>query len=90
MGDEMFARVFKGLLCGLVIGLLLGVLAGGVSSTLFGQPFSGVRGLKVFHLGMFFPGLVVFAPVTSGIGAVLGAIFSWSGKASDEDRQQID
>lgn len=69
----MHARVFKAALWGTLIGLLLGVLAGGLSSALFGQPFSGVTGLKVFHLGMFFPGLVVFAPVTAGIGAVLGA-----------------
>ena len=61
------------------IGLLLGVVAGGTTSAVFGQPFAGdgLRGLAVFPSGMFFPGLVVFAPVTASIGAVLGAALAW-------------
>ncbi len=80
----MFARLFKAALWGTLIGLLLGVLAGGLSSALYGQPFSGATGLKVFHLGMVFPGLVIFAPVTAAIGAVLGAGFVWFRKFWDE------
>ena len=71
----MLSRSFKAALRGLLMGLLLGVFAGGLSSSQFGQPFSGTTGLKVFPLGMFFPGLVVFAPVTAPIGAVLGVLF---------------
>ncbi len=80
----MLARVLKATLWGTLMGLLLGVLAGGVSSALYGQPFSGATGLKVFPPGMVFPGLVIFAPVTAGIGAVLGAGFGWLRKAPDE------
>ena len=78
------------MLCGTLIGLLLGALAGGVSSALYGQPFSGATGLKVFHLGMVFPGLVIFAPVTAGIGAVLGAGFVWLRKIRDDRGGQND
>ncbi|MDA1055984.1 MAG: hypothetical protein O3C40_36850 [Planctomycetota bacterium] len=73
----MLTRILKSTLCGTVIGLLLGVISGGLWSSLFGQPFSGATGLKVFHLGMFFPGLVIVAPVTAGIGAVCGASAGW-------------
>lgn len=78
----MIVRAFKAALWGAMIGLLLGCLAGGLSSSLFGQPFSGATGLKVFHLGMFFPGLVIVAPVTAAIGAVLGAGVAWFRKSS--------
>jgi len=69
-----FFTATKGAGCGALIGLLLAVLAGGFSSTLLGQPFSGQTGLKVFPQGMVFPGLFIFAPVTAGIGALLGVI----------------
>jgi hypothetical protein len=61
--------------------LLIAVLAGGLWSALVGQPFSGLRGLKVFHLGMFFPGLVILGPFAAVVGAIIGAICSWSGPA---------
>jgi hypothetical protein len=84
----MLTRILKSALCGTVIGLLLGVILGGLWSSLFGQPFSGATGWKVFHLGMFFPGLVIVAPVTAGIGAVCGASVGWIGrkKGSRDDR----
>lgn len=75
-------RAFKTALLGGGIGFLLGVLGGGLSSSLFGQPFSGATGLQVFHLGMFFPGLVIVAPVTAGLGAVIGAVVVWFRESS--------
>jgi hypothetical protein len=69
----MFGRVRKAACLGALSGLLLGVLAGGGFNALFGQPFSGLTGFEVFPDGLWFPGLVIFAPFTASIGAVLGA-----------------
>lgn len=84
----MLIHFLKTTMCGTAIGLLLGVISGGFWSALFGQPFSGATGWKVFHLGMFFPGLVIVAPVTAGIGAVCGASAGWirRRKGSRDDR----
>jgi hypothetical protein len=78
---KMFSRFLKFSMIGTFVGLLAAALAGGVWSALFGQPFSGERGMEVFHLGMVFPGLVIFGPVAAIIGAFIGAICSWSGPA---------
>ena len=77
----MFFRFLKFSIIGTILGLLVAVLAGGLWSTVVGQPFSGSRGFKVFHLGMFFPGLVIMGPVAAAVGAVIGAICSLSGPA---------
>ena len=79
----MLACVFKAALWGTLIGLLLGVVAGGLSAALFGLPFSGAKGLRVFHRGMIFPG-IIFGPVAAAIGAVLGAGFVWCRKFWNE------
>lgn len=75
---------FKAAVCGALLGLLLGSIIGGFSSALLGQPFSGETGLKVFPLGMFFPGIVIFGPVTAGIGAILGMIAFGFDKPNDK------
>jgi gas vesicle protein len=74
----------KAAICGALMGLLLGAIAGGLSSSLLGQPFSGQTGLKVFHLGMFFPGIVIFGPFTASIGAIIGIIASVLDKPNDK------
>lgn len=58
---------------GAAAGFFAGVLAGGVWASCFGQPFSGQKGMGVFHKGMVFPGLIVLAPGAAGAGAVGGA-----------------
>jgi integral membrane sensor domain MASE1 len=72
-------------ICGALIGLLLGAIVGGLSSALLGQPFSGQTGLKVFHLGMLFPGIVIFGPFTASIGAIVGIIASGLDKPNDKE-----
>jgi hypothetical protein len=67
-------RTSKGLVVEPLIGAFAGALCGGVWSSLFGQPFSGLTGPGVFPAGMVFPGLVLIAPVTTCVGAALGAL----------------
>lgn len=69
----MLIPVLKTALLGTLIGLLLGVLAGGLSMVVLGPGFVEEQGVDLFQLGMYFPGLVFFAPVTAVIGAVVGA-----------------
>jgi hypothetical protein len=83
--NEMLHFSVKAAMCGALMGMLLGVFAGGLSSALLGQPFSGETGREVFHLGMFFPGLVIFAPVTTGIGAILGFIAFGFNRSEDKE-----
>jgi hypothetical protein len=67
---------------GALMGLLFGVVAGGCWSALFGKPFSGATGLKVFPFGMWFPGLLIIAPFTAGAGAIIGAVMNWFRRAN--------
>ena len=54
-----------------MVGLIFGVLAGGIISGMYGQPFSGTKGPQGFLGGLYFPGLVVFAPASAATTATL-------------------
>ena len=64
-------------------GFLAAMFAGGLFSAVFGQPFSGQTGLRVFSTGMLIPGLVPLAPIGAIIGLSIGR--SRSAKRIDED-----
>lgn len=71
----MLFRLMTLSVLGSVAGALAAVIAGGVCSVLIGQPFSGEKGLRVFPLGMYFPGLIVFGPAAASTGAIIGAVY---------------
>jgi len=79
----MLLRLMTHSIFGAVVGVLAAVIAGGFCSALIGQPFSGEKGFRVFPLGMYFPGLIIFGPAAAGIGGVIGAISACIGPARE-------
>ena len=85
MAKSKAGSALSGGCLGALVGVALGAVIGGVAASIYGVPFSGTKGPAAFLQGMFFPGLIIVAPVCAAICAMLGSLVGGPGSKPPRD-----